>query len=455
MAFTKPPGLTGLAAVLWHNRAMQISPLNRRVVMAGLGLVIATPAMGQAALEAASLGIVGDSDADQSAVLQNALELAAGSGQVLRLPRGRIRARGLTFPESLVVEGVPGSTLIASFGGVSVGSLHERVGLVLRDIGFSGDDGAASLLDVEYASGVTFERCSFSEATGVGVSIFDSAVTIRDCVFSAMGEAAIHAMDSRGLHVSGNKISGCGNAGIRIWRTEPGPDGSIITGNRISRIDWRGGGNGQNGNGINVFNADEVIVANNHIADCAFTAVRLNTTRNSQVSGNVCLRSGEVAIFSEFGFSGSIIANNIVDGAATGISITNLDTGGQLAVCSGNIVRNITPVSQVNPDTIPIGIFAEAETAITGNTVQNVPGVAIAAGYGTFLRNVMISGNVVSESRIGIGVSVVDGAGNVHIGGNAIAAREHAMVGLAWQEIVEPDLAGNAGRYPNVVLTST
>ena len=89
------------------------------------------------------------------------------------------------------------------------------------------------------------------------------------------------------------------------------------------------------------------------------------------------------------------------------------------------------------------------------NTVQNVPGVAIAAGYGTFLRNVTISGNVVSESRIGIGVSVVDGAGNVHIGGNAIAAREHAMVGLAWQEIVELDLVGNAERYPNVVLTST
>src|SRR5690606_20224198 len=127
-----------------------------------------------------------------------------------------------------------------------------------------------------------------------------------------------------------------------------------------------GGGNGQNGNGINIFRADEVIVADNHIADCAFTAIRLNSTNNTKISGNICLRSGEVAIFSEFSFSGSVIANNIIDGAASGISITNLDSGGRLAVCSGNIVRNITPVSLVNPDTVPIGIFAEADTAITG-----------------------------------------------------------------------------------------
>ena len=454
MAFTKPSGLTGLRSTVWHNRIMQMPHLNRRFVMAGLGLVVASPAFGQAVLDAASLGLVGDSDADQSAALQNALDLAAGSGQVLRLPHGRIRAQGLIFPGSLVVEGVPGSTTISSVGGASVGSIVGRGALVLRDIGFaaSAGEGTATLFDIEHASGVTIERCSFSEAPGVGVNIFDSAVTIRDCQFSAMGDAAIHAMDSRGILVSDNRISGCGNAGIRIWRTEPGADGSIITGNRIAEIDWLGGGNGQNGNGINVFNADEVIVADNHIADCAFTAVRLNTTRNCQVSGNVCLRSGEVAIFSEFGFSGSIIANNLIDGAATGISITNLDTGGQLAVCNGNIVRNIAPLSLVNPDTVPIGIFAEAETAITGNTVQNVPGVAIAAGYGTFLRNVMISGNVVSGSRIGIGVSVVDGAGNVVVGSNAIAATEHALAGLAWDEIVEPDLASNAGRYPNVSL---
>jgi uncharacterized secreted repeat protein (TIGR03808 family) len=432
----------------------RITLITRRQALTGIALLAAaTPARAQTVLDATTLGLVAGSDADQSDILQHALGRAADSGQVLRLPRGIIYAQGLDLPGNLIVEGVPGSTTISPSSGGTIGSIHEHSSLILRDITFAGRGtavGPQGLLSLEYGDSITLERCTFRGAPGTAVTILDAAVTVRDCQFYDIGDAAIHALDSRGLLISGNRIDGCGNAGIRIWRGESGPDGSIITANHIGNIDWLAGGNGQNGNGINVFNADEVIVANNHIADCAFTAIRLNATNNSQVSGNTCLRSGEVAIFSEFEFSGSVIANNIIDGAATGISITNLDSGGQLAVCQGNIVRNITAASAVNPDTMPVGIFAEAETAISGNSVQGVPGVAIAAGYGTFLRNVLISGNVISESDIGIGVSVVDGAGSVHIGGNAIAARQHAVVGLAWSEIVEADLAGNAERYSNV-----
>lgn len=421
--------------------------VHRRHVLAGLALVVVTPvaARAQTVLDATTFGVIGDSGQNQGAALQAALEQAAASGQTLQLPSGNIAVGGLDFPANLVVQGVPGRTeltLLAEGGGLSV---QNRAAVVLRDIGFSGG------LSISVSDDITLERCRFRNAA-IGVGISDAGVTLRDCRFTGLGDAAIHAMDSRGLLITGNRIDGCGNAGIRIWRSANGADGSIITGNRIARIGWDGGGNGQNGNGINVFKADEVIVADNHIADCAFTAVRLNATNNVQISGNICLRSGEVAIFSEFGFSGSVIANNIIDGAATGISITNLDSGGQLAVCSGNIVRNITPVSAVNPDTVPIGIFAEAETAITGNTVHNVPGVGIAAGYGPYLRNVLISGNVVAESDIGIGVSVVDGAGAVTISGNHVDARLHKIVGLAWTEVVEPDLLGNGGRFGNVVV---
>ena len=77
-------------------------------------------------------------------------------------------------------------------------------------------------------------------------------------------------------------------------------------------------------------------------------------------------------------------------------------------------------------------------------------GVGIAAGYGTFLRNVLISGNMVAESRFGIGVSVVDGAGSVTVGSNMVDAREHDIVGMAWQDVVETDLVVNASRYTNV-----
>lgn len=432
--------------------------IKRRHLIAGFAALTAIPA-GAQALEATSLGLVPDSEADQTEILQAAIDQAVGSGQALRLPPGNIRAQGLTLPWGLVMEGVPTLSSISLHPDQStlpIASIYERGSALFRDIIFYGTGATsapADLFSFEYAGSVTFERCRFENVSGIALRIYDSALTIRDCEFTDIGDAAIHSIDGRGHLITGNRIDGCGNAGIRIWRGENDSDGSIISGNRIANIDWKGGGNGENGNGINIFKADEVIVSGNHIADCAFTAVRLNSTNNTQVTGNTCLRSGEVAIFSEFIFSGSIIANNIIDGAATGISITNLDQNGQLAVCSGNIVRNITPVSVVNPDTIPIGIYAEAETAITGNTVQNVPGVGIAAGYGPYLRNVLISDNVVSGSTIGIGVSVVDEAGAVHIGDNLVAGAEHDVVGLAWTDVVEPDLVANAAKYPNVTVS--
>ena len=435
---------------------MQPPVFSRRHLLAtAAAMALAAPARAAGALHATDFGVIPDLDEDQTEALQEALDAAAAGGQALHLPAGTVLVQGLVFPGNLAIEGVPGSSMLEGWQGATIGMVSGVSHLALRHVGFGGGGaGDANLLEIAAADSVLLEACRFTDSPASALSIFDAAVTIRDCEFARHADAAIHALDSRGLLIAGNRISDCGNAGIRIWRSESGPDGSIITANRIASIDWRGGGNGQNGNGINIYKADEVIVADNHIADCAFTAVRLNSTNNCQVTGNTCLRSGEVAIFSEFAFSGSVIANNIVDGAATGISITNLDSGGQLAVCAGNIVRNITPASVVNPDTIPIGIYAEAETAITGNTVQSVPGVAIVAGNGTFLRNVLISANVVYASNIGIGVSVVEDAGPVHIADNMIYdPLDHAMVGLAWTEIVETDLAANVDRYLNVTIS--
>lgn len=419
-------------------------PIRRHVVAGLAGLAAFAPSLARAEVVPLT------PDGNQTQALQSAL-LANASGRI-SLPPGRFVVYGLSIPGNVVIEGVPGATWLIAAGS-AVGTISGQSNVVLRDIGFVGDSGSEALLGIEAAQGVVLERCSFRESPGVALGIHSAAVTVRDCDFLGHGDAAIHAMDSRGLVITGNRIAKCGNAGVRVWRSVEGPDGSIIVNNRISEIDWRGGGNGQNGNGINVFRADEVIVADNHISDCAFTAVRLNTTKNTQISGNVCRDCGEVAIFSEFAFSGSVVANNVVDGAATGISITNLDSGGQIAVCTGNIVRNITPKSAVNPDTIPIGIFVEAETTVTGNVVANVPGAGIAAGWGPFLRNVVVSSNVVSDCTIGIGVSVVEDAGAVMLSTNQVGGSyQHAIAGMRWTEVTEPDLLANVGRYPHVTL---
>jgi len=430
---------------------MRTAAVNRRQMLTGLAAsALAAPmrAYGQ------SDALVGGSGEDQTLRLQQAMLDAARAGRPLDLPGGTFLVEALSPPSGLVLRGVPGhTTLIARNGGPAL-SLDNGEDIVIDDITFRAADpgSSAGLVTLNAASGIRLRGCDFAQSA-LGLDAFASEALITDCRFGNLSDAAIHSMDGLGLTITQCRIADCGNAGIRIWRSANGTDPTIISNNRIERIDWRGGGNGQNGNGVNVFRADGAIIANNHIADCAFTAVRLNGSRNAQVSGNLCRDSGEVAIFSEFEFSGSVIANNIVDGAAAGISITNLDAGGQLAVCTGNIVRNIAPRSEVNPDTTPYGIYAEAETVISGNTVQNIPGIGLAAGFGSYLRNVVITGNVANDIDIGIGVSVVEGAGAVHIADNIISgASQHAVAGLAWREVVEPDLLANASRFPNVSL---
>ncbi len=111
--------------------------------------------------------------------------------------------------------------------------------------------------------------------------------------------------------------------------------------NRIERIQARAGGSGENGNGINAFRAGSVLVSGNRITDCAYSAIRGNAASNIQMIGNSCARIGEVALYAEFGFEGALIANNLVDGAASGIAVTNFNEGGRLAVVQGNIIRNL------------------------------------------------------------------------------------------------------------------
>ena len=47
--------------------------------------------------------------------------------------------------------------------------------------------------------------------------------------------------------------------------------------------------------------------------------MRGNASSDIQIIANSCARLGEVAIYAEFGFEGALIANNLVDSAATGI----------------------------------------------------------------------------------------------------------------------------------------
>ncbi|MAN76397.1 TIGR03808 family TAT-translocated repetitive protein [Pelagibacterium flavum] len=399
-----------------------------------------------------------DAATDLTGTLQAAIDGARDTGH-LALPAGRFSTRGLRLPSGFMLTGVPGATQLVHLGSAPLLGAEGEANIVLAGLSIDGSGAGGEvwhggLVHFADCENVTIRDCVVSNTALNGITLMKSSGRVENCRVSGSDYTGLFVYDAAGVSIEGNTIAECGNGGIRVWRGEAGADGTIISGNRISGIDWADGGNGQNGNGINIFRADEVIVSGNHISDCAFSAVRLNATNNTHITGNTCLASGEVAIFSEFSFTGSVIANNIIDGAAAGISMTNFNDGGRLAVCTGNIVRNLYEGSETNPDLdTPYGIAAEADAIISDNVIENVPGTGISAGWGPYLRDVTISGNLVRDVDVGIVVSVAEGAGAASITGNTIiGARQHEMVGSAWWDVISSDLAGEAERFPQIVV---
>jgi uncharacterized secreted repeat protein (TIGR03808 family) len=110
----------------------------------------------------------------------------------------------------------------------------------------------------------------------------------------------------------------------------------------------------------------------------------------------------------------------------------------------GNIFRNLQPTNPNPPadELRGMGIYVEADTTVTGNVVENARDAGIIAGWGNFLRDVAITGNVVRQAGIGVGVSVVPGAGSALISSNVITgSRRGAILGMDHARPITGDLA--------------
>jgi uncharacterized secreted repeat protein (TIGR03808 family) len=199
------------------------------------------------------------------------------------------------------------------------------------------------------------------------------------------------------------------------------------------------GGTGQNGNGIAVFRAGNVIVTHNRVSDCAYSAIRNNSGRNCQIVNNSVSRLDETAIYVEFAFDGAVVSGNIIETAASGISITNFDYGGRLAVCANNVIRGITGGGS-DPEKLGTAISAEADTLVTGNVVEGASYCGIHVGWGPQTRNIMVNANLIRECAIAIMASVSEGAGPLSITGNVIAQSDKAIIGMDYTTVKTGEL---------------
>lgn len=429
----------------------------------GAGLTVAAGARGAVARDTgapqafSTFGIVpADGTINQTATLQQAADAAAEAGTPLYLPAGTYTTERLVLKTGTHIHGVPGLTILRHAGGRAIleteGTDNVRLsGLVLDGDGKPlGENGA--LVIATDATHLDISDCRFTGSSEDGVVLRKVAGRIADCEIDTIAKGALFSEDANGLAISHTHVHDCGDNGILVWRSKTGEDGTIVSGNRVERIGAKSGGSGQNGNGINVFRAGSVLITQNRIADCAFSAIRSNASSNCQMVANSCTRLGEVALYAEFGFQGAVIANNIVDTAAMGISVTNFNEGGRLAVVQGNVVRNL--FLRKTGEVRGVGIGVEADTVVTGNVIEGAPAYGIFAGWGKYLRDVSVTDNVIRKSHVGIAVSVDPSAGSALITDNLIdGAKDGAIRAMKGPTPVGPDLArGSAEAYRNLAV---
>jgi uncharacterized secreted repeat protein (TIGR03808 family) len=417
-----------------------------------------TSALGR---DATQYGVRPGSPDDQTRALQRAIDEAARAQVPLALPPGIYRTGMLRLQSGTQLVGVRGATRLIFNGGASMlqGEGAGSIGLTNITLDGSGIPLPSRRGLVHCVSGrdIRIIDCEITGSGGNGIWFENVSGDISGNIISKIAVTGITSFDAQGLLVSRNTILGTDDNGIEILRTAIGDDGTLVLDNRIEDIKAGPGGSGQYGNAINAFRAGNVIVRGNRIRNCDYSAVRGNSASNIQISGNSVSDVREVALYSEFSFEGAVIANNTVDGAALGVSVCNFNEGGRIAVVQGNIIRNLLPkrpIGTAPDDDAGIGIYVEADTSVTGNVIENAPAFGIIAGWGKYLRDVVISGNVVRNSFVGIGVSVVPGAGSALVNNNMISeAPRGAVVGLDHARPVTPDLSiEGAQRFAQVVV---
>ena len=411
-------------------------------------------------IDASAHGVRPGADDRKSKAFARLLKEAAAKDTPVFLPPGDYVVSNIALPDGTRLTGVPGATRIVYGGDGHLFAADGARRIELANLVIDGanrwlDDTVQGLAHFSNVADVTIENCEIKGSAKSAVSLEGCGGRIERSRLSGAGDHGLYAVESRDLAVTGNRVFDCGNGGILVHRWTKGRDGTIVTGNRIARISATRGGTGQYGNGINIFRADDVMISGNHVSDCAFSAIRCNAGSNAQITGNTCLNSGETALYSEFGFEGAVVNANLIDGAANGILIVNFDEGGRLSAVTGNVVRNLRLEGPYIHDGagFGFGIAVEADTVVSGNTIENAPKWGLMLGWGPYMRGLVVSGNLVRHTPVGCAVTVADGAGSALISANVFEdTPQAAIAGYRWNERATGDLAKDAGSHAHLTI---
>lgn len=399
-------------------------------------------------------------------------ELIAGLSEAtlarkpLVLPRGVTTIYQIFLPEGAHLVGhKSGSTLRLGYRGPMIANQDALTSLTLEGVTFDGANrpinSAFGLLTFTDVARVEMDHCTVQNST-TGLMQKRCGGRIRLSTFRDLTGTAILDDNCAGVTIDANTIERCGDNGIHHWSANSNRhDGSRISSNRIADIENRSGGEGLYGNGVRVAQCGPVIVENNVIERCAYTAVRNTGGWDIVVAENRCKTFGEKAMYAEFGYRNTTFRNNVIEDCGAGISATNYvgPGNGAGALITGNVVSKIRP-SHPDPDFGPrmnwlCGLEGEGDVRIVGNIVTGSPWFGVLAGFFDARNNVTVEGNTLIDNEYAIGFAAQGELGPCAIMENELRGSKKANIVAMFQtEVISGDLAlpGAANTFKNVVI---
>lgn len=397
-------------------------------------LQFTVPALALSQTESAELNVLafgasGDGTKNDAAAFQKAIDEAARSGRVLRVPPGRYYIpadESLTIPSGVTLEGKGKFASIIFTDSTYTADQPSLIhiggeDIVLRGLGFDGGRpvapdqrsrrtaGRYNLINISFdtkaSERVLIERCSFSNAHGRGIIFRGREITIQDCDFLQIGRYTIDfkAVDGAISNFGRNEC-----ADIRILRNNFQYVGThAVSAYRINRLDIEGNKLSQiSGIGLANHQCQNLNIRANRIEYTGDNGVDVQRCSQTNISDNYFFAAGN----KHAGDAGSAAAIFYGDDYAQGSAVNS--------VISNNFIRGAFSFRTKNPEahTQSCGIYIidAFHVKVLSNTINGIGDITspkkimgIEDGTGIMIVNskagrsedVLVDGNSVSVTK--------------------------------------------------------
>ena len=410
---------------------------------AAAGLDGITTASMRGSIDATDMGVYPGALDDQSKAFARMLQTASDRDMPLFLPPGIYVA---VQPDAAVARPpfrrarrvAPGLWRRRPHAAVAEDAEHiELTGIVIDGANRWLSDNAQGMVDLRRVRHAVIDNCQIVGSGKNGIALERVAGRIENTEISGAADAGIYSVEASGLQITGNSVSDCANGGILVHRWQPADDGTIVSGNRVDAHRRRA--TAAPGRTATASTSSAPTMSWSRTTSSATAPSRRSAPTapaTSRFPPTPASGSGETGDL----FRVRLRRRHHQRQHRRRRRQRHLDRQFQRGRPHGRLLgqHRAQPVASVgpyqqDPPGFGVGISVEADCAVTGNVVENVPLYGMQIGWGEYMRNVVATGNVIRKAGTGIIISVVEGTGSAVISDNVIdSVRDGAIVGYRW-----------------------